>query len=388
MAGSEGATRRIAFINEVTPGTTPATPTLQIIRQSGGSGIEDVIPTVESDEIRSDGNIPALFLGGRSARMDWNFELTHGSFESQFQSFMRNTWKAAIAVTLGVSCAVEDGGKTWTRASGSFVSDGFAVGDRVRITGFLNAGNNVTGYITTLTADVMTIAGVTGLTDETLDTGAIFTRRKQIKNGTTLLTGTYEEADLGLTKYRAGKGMTVSDFSLDASPGVPVKGSFSLIGMSTTAWGDSSLATANTAAGVTTPMSGCLGSLKEAGVAYANATALNLKGSIGQKAQEVLGSTAAYGIESGRTRISGSLSFRFISEATANKFAAETESSLEMDYKDAAGNTFTIHLPRIKFSAPVKQPIVEGAIINTMEFLALYSSTAGVLCTACIEVTA
>jgi opacity protein-like surface antigen len=86
--------------------------------------------------------------------MDWNFELTHGSFESQFQSFMRSTWKAALAVTLGVSCAVEDVGKTWTRASGSFVSDGFAVGDRVRITGFVNAGNNVTGYITTLTADV------------------------------------------------------------------------------------------------------------------------------------------------------------------------------------------------------------------------------------------
>jgi len=57
-------------------------------------------------------------------------------------------------------------GKTYTRSAGSFLTDGFAVGDTVNWTGFVNSANNGEHVITTLTATVMTCSAST-LVDET-----------------------------------------------------------------------------------------------------------------------------------------------------------------------------------------------------------------------------
>lgn len=61
-------------------------------------------------------------------------------------------------------------GKTITRSAGSFITDGFAVGDKVTISGATVAGNNQTITITTLTATVMTASAAT-LSDDTAKTG-------------------------------------------------------------------------------------------------------------------------------------------------------------------------------------------------------------------------
>jgi hypothetical protein len=61
-------------------------------------------------------------------------------------------------------------GDTITRSDGSWLADGFAVGDSVTITGTVS--NNLTGTITVLTATVMTL-GASSLTDETIGTAAV-----------------------------------------------------------------------------------------------------------------------------------------------------------------------------------------------------------------------
>ncbi len=55
---------------------------------------------------------------------------------------------------------------TFTRTTGSFLTDGFAVGDVITTSGFTNAGNNTTKIILTVTALVITVTDVTGLVDE------------------------------------------------------------------------------------------------------------------------------------------------------------------------------------------------------------------------------
>jgi len=71
----------------------------------------------------------------------------------------------------GVSITVDAVNKTFTRASGSWIADGFRAGtatDSVTFTSFSNAGNNLSGAeITVLTDTVMTIGDASGLVNET-----------------------------------------------------------------------------------------------------------------------------------------------------------------------------------------------------------------------------
>lgn len=67
--------------------------------------------------------------------------------------------------TLGESMTATAASKEYTRTVGSFVTEGFAVGQTITVTGFTNAGNNGTKTIATVTATVLTVNET--LVDET-----------------------------------------------------------------------------------------------------------------------------------------------------------------------------------------------------------------------------
>ena len=58
-------------------------------------------------------------------------------------------------------------GGTFTRTTGSYLTDGFLKGMSITTSGFTNAGNNTTKIISTVTATVITVTSVTGLVNET-----------------------------------------------------------------------------------------------------------------------------------------------------------------------------------------------------------------------------
>lgn len=87
------------------------------------------------------------------------------------------TW-TDVAIPFGVasvdpgSVTVAAGAYTYTRSTGSYLTAGFAVGQAVTWTGFVNAGNNVAGVIIdTLSATVMTLRPIGGLVNETKASG-------------------------------------------------------------------------------------------------------------------------------------------------------------------------------------------------------------------------
>ena len=67
---------------------------------------------------------------------------------------------------LVASVTVAAAGGTYTRTTGSFLTDGFWVGQQIQWSGFTNGGNNAIKTITALTATVMTVS-TTGLVNET-----------------------------------------------------------------------------------------------------------------------------------------------------------------------------------------------------------------------------
>lgn len=94
MIGS-GAGARYAYIAEVTPGTTPTTPTFKVMRTTGG-GLRNNKSTSVSDQVRADRNVPDEILVGVDAGGSYPFELTYGSFDDIMAAALFGSWSTDV----------------------------------------------------------------------------------------------------------------------------------------------------------------------------------------------------------------------------------------------------------------------------------------------------
>lgn len=111
-----------------------------------------------------------------------------------------NMLAASSTLTGGQTVTVAAAGGTYTRSAGSFITDGFFVGQIIAWTGFLNGGNNATKTITALSATVMTVSNA-GLVNET---GAANTT--QANGVSPAIDGTFNE-QLKITASATGLGV-------------------------------------------------------------------------------------------------------------------------------------------------------------------------------------
>ena len=184
-------------VKETTFGTTPSNPKFFEIPTSAQPNLGFSPATVVSNLLRDDRQVSDLILVGGEAGGEANSEFAFGIHDALIEAAFYSTWQeryvkengkgsteitAVVAstddydVTIGattgsitVDFALGTPG-TITRASGSFITDGFEVGDYVIISGAVDGGNNaVLGPITVLTALVMTLADVPA--SETADAG-------------------------------------------------------------------------------------------------------------------------------------------------------------------------------------------------------------------------
>tara|TARA_R110000803_G_scaffold28011_5_gene65078 strand:- start:2151 stop:3608 length:1458 start_codon:yes stop_codon:yes gene_type:complete len=137
-------TNRVAvgIIEEVTFGTTPATPAIDGLRITGTPSLGYVPQTVTSDEIRADRQVTDLILVGAEAGGDVGMEVSFNALDSVFEGAMGSDWVTkAYRETVSEISAVNVGvDYTVTAVAG----DNFAVGMLVLATGFVEAANNAT----------------------------------------------------------------------------------------------------------------------------------------------------------------------------------------------------------------------------------------------------
>lgn len=106
-------------------------------------------------------------------------------------------------------------------------------------------------------------------------------------------------------------------------------------------------------------------------------TELSFQVSHNLRMQNAVGNLAAVGIGYGQTVINGSLSAYFdaTSAGLYDLAVAGTESSLSFDVTDAAGNSYTIEFPRIKFNNPRANASGNNQdVFAQLDFQALYDS--------------
>lgn len=228
----KGANTAQFYVAEVTPGVTPDNPVWSPLRNTGG------VPAITRDTLTSnelDGSreTTSIRTGNKQVSGEYAIELSSKSQDDWLAGALGSTWQSGVSLS-GLSITVAPEGKTFTRAEGSFISDGVEVGDLIAFTDL--TGDNAKPFIVTaVEALVVTGAGIQHtLTAETATTAA--------KTGDKLKTGSqcktfsiltwYKGQCGGASVYTLTKGVEVSGFTVEQAVNAMVTGSFPFIGRS------------------------------------------------------------------------------------------------------------------------------------------------------------
>jgi hypothetical protein len=195
-----------------------------------------------------------------------------------------------------------------------------------------------------------------------------------IKKGTTVTSFSIEKAFSDISQYQLFKGGVVNGFSLDINPNAMVTGSFSMLFKdfenAGTAFNDA-VADVN----ANRPFDGFTGTIEEGGSSNAEISSFSMSLDNGFERNFVLMANTAPQMTSGKSNVTGSVTYYFADSDVYDKFVGETESSVTITLQDDDGNTYAIYLPRIKYTSADTPVNSDGAIIITMNYQALDDAT-------------
>lgn len=351
MPTSIGQYTQLAYILENVFGTTPATPTgLKLPVLSGLSFAPDA-NYIDNPTFRTDGMVPVGRRGVLKGKGTIPAKLAYGQCDDLIAAALGNfAWLANVAKIKAVSIAsigaatvgVAATGKTFTRSAGSFLTDGFAVGDTVQWSGFTNAGNNATVTISTLTATVMTCSTATGLVDEATVAGTRCVTN--IRPSFTM-----ERADLLTSSYFPYLGCVVDSMRLSGKTGDAVDISFDILAKTASNEATATLFSALTAVNANPLITTWEGSIKRNTVAQANIVGWDLTVARNLESGEVCGASSLYDIQPKQHKVTGSLEIYFDSNQAYTDFRAETDLALQIILGSGSAKSYQIDMTKCRY---------------------------------------
>ena len=381
---SQGIYRQIAYKKEASGqwGVLPGATGAKAIRRVTAD-FNLIKDAYESNEIRTDQQTADYRHGVRSAEGSISAELSPGSYSDFMASVLARDWTASGTAT-GLTLAVAAAGTnfTLTRSTGSFITDGFRVGQVVRITAGTgadpaNLNNNL--LIISLTA---TIATVQVLSRVSLVVQASITAAAMSAVGKSTyvpLTGhtndsyTFENwySDVEQSEVFTGNKVTSLAVSLP-STGL-VTADFSFLGKNLEQTGTTRYFTSPTAAGTTGIFAAVQGAMIVNGSAAACITSADFTIDRNMEAAQCVGSNFASEIFTGRITASGNLSAYFSDGTMRDYFANETPVTLVMALTTSTeknADVMTFVFPRTKFSGSSIADAAAG-LVQSIPFTAL-----------------
>jgi len=374
MAFSSGAQRDLYYAKETSYGVRPSPLDMTEVRNT-----EDTISLVRdsfvSDERRGDRGIHDMRLGNKQPAGDISFEFSYGAFDDFLLAGLGASAWVAPYTDLTVDVTVDADEKTYTRATGSWLTSGVKVGDTITVTGLTTTEDNITAKVTEVTATILTFGDATGLVDITVAEEGVFnTDARVIKKGSTVTSFAIEKAFTDVNEYQLYTGGIVNTVNLEVSPNAMITGSFGMMFQDAENGGT---VYHNDVTGVVTnrPFDAFTGYIKENDTTNSIASSLSISLDNGFERNFVLMQNTAPQMTSGKSNVTGSVTLYFSDSIIYDKFVNETESSIELRLADDDNNGYVITLPRIKYTSADTPVSSDGAIINTMNFQALDDET-------------
>jgi hypothetical protein len=346
--------------------------------------------TYQSEELRTDYQISDMRHGVRSAEGSLNGELSAGSYADFMAAVLTRDFTAGATAAhagtgnLTVGAAVS-GVYPLTRVTGSWITDGFRIGDVMRISAGTGLNADVLNknlLIVALTATVASVVVVNGSTITPSSSSAataiaVVGKKTWVpQTGHTNDSFTVEEwfANIAQSEVYTGVKVNTLGISLPAT------------GMATVDIGfmGKDLALTSTSQYFTSPTQGTGGVFAGVnGVVIFNGTpvavitdaSINVNRNLSNAT--VLGSNSIAEVFTGRAAVDGSLSVYFTDAVARNAFKDETEVSLIFTLtasNAATADVISITLPRVKLNSFTRDD-TETAITASMDFQALLNAS-------------
>lgn len=227
MATSDANVSALAFAEETTYGVLPASPDFKLLRMTGES-LAHVKETIQSQEIRSDRQVPDLALVGSSATGGVNFELSFLEYQTFFQALLcGTTTEYDFSATSG---DIATAGQTFTATTPGDLA-GIPIGGFIRIAGATTAGNNGYKRILTNTGTIATFGPGSFTANESGVSLDLYT--KSLRNGSTRRSFCFERQvtnSLEAKAYQTYPGCYVGDCAIKVESKSIITGTFNVLG--------------------------------------------------------------------------------------------------------------------------------------------------------------
>jgi hypothetical protein len=226
-----------------------------------------------------------------------------------------------------------------------------AVGQYIRVGGFVNSANNGVRQIATLAANAITFVGfATGVIEAAGPSVVLAAQR--LRNGTLSKSYSLEKQFGDVGRYHFISGVMLNSMALTLESQALVTGTFSTMGEELVASGASKYS-------AVTPNSGNpsfnatsnVGSVTEAGVPLTTAIrTITLTIANNLRARNAVANRTAIGVGKGFVDVTGSIAAYFEDDALFTKFLAHTSTSLSFRMTDPNGNVFVFQLPKLYYT--------------------------------------
>lgn len=387
MTIAVGPAKQLRFKKETSWGTAAGTSGGQLLRRVT-SDIDLSKDTYESNEITSTYQLTDFRHGVRKAGGTIKGELSPGAYSAFVQSALRRDFSTVTAST-ALSLTFAGTGPTYTvaRGTGSFLTDGWKVGEVVRVTvgTGANANNlNKNLFITSLVAGTATVipGGNGTLTAE----GPIASCTMQPTGKITYVPATGHTndsytiehwfSDISQDEYFTGCKIASLDVSLPPTGIATID--IAVMGKDMTT-GTAAYFSSPTAATTTGVLAAVNGVLQVNGTTVGVVTGLSIKVDGGMSTGAVVGANTTPDVFPGRVRVSGQLSAYFENAAMRDLFIDETTFAISAVFytgTSATADFIAITLPACKAGGATKGDGEQGLQL-TMPFTALYNSSGG-----------
>lgn len=398
MPLAQGTSKVVAYKKETAWGTLPGATLGKILRRVSAAA-NLVKETFESNEIRTDRQVADLRHGVQSAEISLEAELSPGTYADFFAAILHRDFTAnPVATGASITVALALPNVTLTRAAGSYLTDGFKIGQVVRLTaGAFNAANlNNNALVLNVTATVLTVLP--------LQTVVPFVAEGPIASATVTGVGkstliplsahtndsfTFEEWYADIAQSEVYTGAKPNSISMQIPSSGLVTASFGFMGRGLAQTGTSQYFTSPTAASTSGLFSAATGAVVLNGAASALIQSIDV--TIEREAQpaNVVGSNLAAEMFTGRVRVSGNMSLFFENATIRNAFRDETVADITVALTTGSGKAddfMTITIPRAKVNTFTKED-QELGISVAADFVALLDISGGAKIASTLAIT-
>lgn len=378
---AKGVSKQIAYKKETTFGVLSGTTGGKLLRRTSAD-FTSTRESYESAEIRTDRQIADFRLGTRSSDGSLSGELSPNSYTDFVQSIMAKDFAVGGTATgLSITVAVSGGFYTLTRATGSFITDLFKVGEVVRMTGAgLNAANSANNLLViTVSALVLTVRVLSStplVAEGPIATVSIASTGKETiipLTGHTDDSYTVEEFYSDIAQSEVHTGLKIGTWGVTVPASGLVTTDFTMMGKGLNTKATTQYFTTPTALGTTGIVAAVNGAVIVNGLATgACVTSFDFSVDRGMEASQCIGSDSAEAIFAGTIRVTGNMSVYFEDAYVRDLFENETDTSLVLALATGSEKTagvMTFVLPKVTLSSFSKSD-TELGITATCAFTA------------------